>query len=348
MRITSAGERKVGARGWLAWGLAAAIALEPATAAASAAVATTGAMVAPAVPHALFKKKKKKKKKKRAKGPAKIGPEVSVDSANTKREAIRAAAKSDVDAGNFADAAKTLEENGAILGDPVVYLEAADLRIQAAEKDRDIDQAEMAIESSRIAADIAGYYEAVAAGSAESAWLVIDPSTAGELSSRADDTIAKAESLIEEIEAEQENAAVASGPSDKPKRERKRRKKGDMAPGTGLIAAGSGMLVVGAAGVSMAIAGLVISSRKQGEVEKLVLPMDQAQVDELDKEGNRANSIAIAGAVVAAVGVGVGIPLVVIGVKKRKQAKAAPASASLRLVPRMSRSSAGLALTGRF
>jgi hypothetical protein len=121
-----------------------------------------------------------------------------------------------------------------------------------------------------------------------------------------------------------------------------------MKPGTGLIAAGSGMLVVGAAGVSMAIAGLVISSRKQKEVEDLVLPMDQAEVDKLDDEGNRANTIAIAGAVVAAVGVGVGIPLVVIGVKRRKQANAAPASASLRLVPRLSRGSAGLAITGRF
>jgi hypothetical protein len=339
----------VGARGWVAWGLAAALALEPATAAASAAIATTGALVAPDVPHALFKKKKKKKKKKKAaSGPAKIGPEVSVESANTKREAIRAAAKPDADAGNFADAAKTLEDNGAILGDPVVFLEAADLRLKAAEKDRDIDQAEMAIASSRVAGDIAGYYEAVAAGSVESAWLVIDPSTAGELSSRADDTVARAESLIEEIEAEKENdgAAVASGPTDKPKRERKKR--GKAGPGTGLIAAGSGMLVVGAAGVSMAIAGLVISRRKQDEVEKLTLPMDQAEVDELDKEGNRANSLAIAGAVVAAVGVGVGIPLVVIGVKRRKEAKNAPASASLRLVPRLSRSSAGLAISGRF
>jgi hypothetical protein len=346
----SAGERRVGARGWVAWGLAAAMALEPATAAASAAIATTGAMVAPTVPHALYKKKKKKKAKKKVEGPAKIGPEVTIESANTKREAIRAAAKGDADAGNFAAAAKTLEDNGAILGDPVVYLEAADLRLKAAEKDRDIDQAEMAIESSRVAADISGYYEAVAAGSAESAWMVIDPSTASDLSSRAADTIARGEKLIEELEEEKENAgaSVASGPSDKPKRERKKRKKGDMKPGTGLIAAGSGMLVVGAAGVSMAIAGLVISSRKQKEVEDLVLPMDQAEVDKLDDEGNRANTIAIAGAVVAAVGVGVGIPLVVIGVKRRKQANAAPASASLRLVPRLSRGSAGLAITGRF
>ena len=338
----------MGARGWVAWGLAAAIALEPATAAASAAIATTGAMAAPAVPHAFYKKKKKKKKKKKAaSGPAKIGPEVSVESANTKREAIRAAAKSDADAGNFADAAKTLEDNGAILGDPVVFLEAADLRLQAAEKDRDIDQAEMAIESSRIAADISGYYETVAAGSAESAWLVIDPSTAGELSSRADDTIARAEKLIEDIENEEENTeAVATGPTDKPKRERKKR--GKAGPGTGLLAAGSGMLVVGAAGLSMTIAGVVISGRKQDEVEKLSLPMDQAEVDKLDKEGNRANNIAIAGAVVAAVGVGVGIPLVVIGVKRRKAAKAAPASATLRLSPRVSRSSAGLSLSGRF
>jgi hypothetical protein len=126
----SAGERRVGARGWVAWGLAAAMALEPATAAASAAIATTGAMVAPTVPHALYKKKKKKKAKKKVEGPAKIGPEVTTESANTKREAIRAAAKGDADAGNFAAAAKTLEDNGAILGDPVVYLEAADLRLR--------------------------------------------------------------------------------------------------------------------------------------------------------------------------------------------------------------------------
>lgn len=338
--------------------VAAAVAFEPAIAAAQTrstpVTPMTVAGPATAAPASLFKPKKKKKKKrgggkkkkKRAKKPEKKGPDLTPNDAESKREAIRGAAQGDVDSGDYAAAAQTMEDNAAQLGDPISFLEAADLRIRAAEKDRDISQAESAITSAQIAGDIAGFYEDVGAGMQQSGWLVIDPASAGDLSARADSTIERAEALIAEIEAEQaEDAPVAAVGDKAPKANKKPREK---KPGLALIAAGSALSVVGAGGVSMAIAGLVISSRKQKEVEDTMLPAEQDRVDELDKEGNRANIIAFVGAGIAVVGFGVGIPLVIVGAKRRKDAKNAPASAHLKLAPKFSRGSAGLALSGRF
>ena len=340
----------------VAFGVAAALALEPAVAAAQASAPVAPLTVAgPAtgVPASLFKPKKKKGggkkrgggKKKKKPAPEKTGPDLTPNDAEGKREAIREAAQGDVDAGDYAAAAQTMEDNAAQLGDPISFLEAADLRIRAAEKERDVSQAEAAIASAEIAGDIAGFYQEVDAGTQSSDWLVIDPAAAGDLSARADSTIERAEALIEEIEAEKakdEPVAAADGKTPKVKKQREKK------PGLALIAAGSGLSVLGAAGVSMAIAGLVISSQKQKEVEGTMLPEEQAKVDQLDKEGNRANVIAFVGAGIAVVGFGVGIPLVIVGAKRRKDAKNAPASAHLRLVPKLSRRAAGLAVSGKF
>ena len=95
----------------------------------------------------------------------------------------------------------------------------------------------------------------------------------------------------------------------------------------------------------------MIGARKQSEVEEVAeeppSPQRDQEIDDLDKEGARANILTYIGAGVGAVGLGVGITLIVLGVKKRKQAGAAPASA-MRLAPSVSRTQAGLVLSGRF
>lgn len=277
-----------------------------------------------------------------------MAPSLSPDSAEGKREAIRDAAKDDIEAENYAAAADTLAENAALLGDPVTYMEAAELHLQQADKDRDPAQCEAAIEVATIALDILHFYDAVAKGDASSSWKVIDPGDAAGMITETEAIIEKAEALIETIEEEKAAAAAAAesgdggapaGPVDQPKKEKK--------PGTGLIVGGAVAATVGVAGVSMAIAGLVISRGKQKEVEELMRPADDDEIAAIDEEGKQANLIAFIGAGIGAVGLAVGVPLLIVGAKKRKQG-ATTAATSLRVAPALTRTSSGLSLSGRF
>jgi hypothetical protein len=299
----------------------------------------------PSAPYLMLAKKKKKP----AAAEEEPGPRLTPDAAEPKRQAIRDAVQPARDAGNLAEVADGLERNAAQLGDPVTMLEAAEARLEAAKKDRKTDTAEAAIETSKRSLDILHFYAAVNNGEATSDWLVIEPGDAGGLIDRADGVVRDAEALIEEIEAE-DDAEGAAAPADGGKKAKKKRKKGEAKPGTGMIAAGSVFTLVGVAGVSMVVAGTVISAGKQNDVEKFS-PGDP-EVDKLDDEGKRANLIAYIGAGVAVAGFAVGLPLIIIGAKKRKQGKAPPASASTRsslvLAPVFGGGTAALSLRGRF
>jgi hypothetical protein len=266
--------------------------------------------------------------------------------AEPKREAIRAAVADDVKAEKWGDAADTTEKNAAQLGDPLSFRDAAQHRLAQARADRDVDAANAAIETARITLDILHYYDAVASGAVESEWQPIEPSSASSMISEVEAIVEEAEELIEEIEAEAAagDGAATAAPAGKTKKKRERK---PAKPGTVLIALGAGFSAIGAGGLSLAVAGLVISSSKQKEVEQLTLPDDQAQVDRLDEEGSRANLLAWVGAGVAVAGLAVGVPLIVVGVMRRK--KGSPgAAAQLRVAPAVSRSFGGVALHGRF
>lgn len=289
---------------------------------------------------------KKKKKKAPVEEP---GPRLTPDSAEPKRQAIRDAVQSSRDSGDFATVADKLEKNAAQLGDPVTMLESAEARLEAAKKDRNTATAEASIETSRRALDILHFYSAVNNGEATSDWLVIEPGDASGYIERADGVVSQAEALIEEIEAEKATN-VAAGPTDDGKK-KKRRKKGESKPGTGMIAAGSIFTLVGVGGVSMVIAGTAISASKQNEVEKFM--EGDPQVDKLDEEGRRANLIAYIGAGVAVAGFAIGLPLLILGVKKRKAGAAGPPAtattrSSLVVAPAFGAGSAALSLRGRF
>lgn len=297
-------------------------------------------------PAAAFFAKQKKKKKAPEPEP---GPRLTPDAAEPKRQAIRDSAQASKDAGNFAAAADTLERNAEQLGDPVTMLEAAEARLEGAKKDRNIEAAEATIETSKRALDILHFYSAVNNGEATSDWLVIEPGDAGGLIDRADGVVTQAEGLIDEIEAE--NASkVAAGPAKDGKKEKKKRERGESKPGTGMIVAGSIFTAVGVGGVSMVVAGTVISASKQNEVEKF-MPGDP-EVDDLDAAGKRANLIAYIGAGVAVAGLAIGLPLLILGVKKRKQGSGPPSTASVRkslvVAPAFAPGAAALSLRGRF
>lgn len=296
----------------------------------------------PAVPLA-FKKKKKKKKPAAAK-PSRLSP----DAAEGKRQAIRDAVQSDRDSGNMDAVARGLEDNGALLGDPVVIMEAGEVRLGIAEQERDTDQAQRSIETTHVALDILYFYDAVSDGQTHSDWLVIEPGSASGLISDARRQIDRAESLIEEIERER---SAAEGSGDAPvvsqrKADKKERK--PMRPGTGLIIAGTAFTAVGVAGAGLGFAGLAISSSKQKEVDGKQIPDEQDEVERLDEEGRRANIMGYTGIAVAAGALAIGIPLLVVGVMKRKKSKNPSASAGIQLTPVMSAHHNGFMLTGSF
>jgi hypothetical protein len=307
--------------------------------------------------YAFAKKKKKKKKAKKPDVEEDPDPKITPESADGKRNAIRGSVQGARDSGDWESVASGLEKNAPLLGDPVTMLEAGEARVEAAAKQRSVEQAELAIEDTRIALDILHFYDAVSSGAATSSWHVIAPGDAAALIERGDAQIERAESLISEIEAEKVAAAGSKGKDDgddeKKKKKKKKRNKGDKAkPGTGMIAAGSVFTVVGVAGLAMVIVGTVRSSAAQKEVEKL--DPNDPDVDTYDKIGKQSNIVAYAGAGLAVAGFAVGLPLLIVGVKRRKQAGDAPASASVQrrngfaLSPMLGAGTQGLVIRGRF
>lgn len=284
----------------------------------------------------------KKKKKKGSSGG------LTPDSAEEKRQAIRDAVASDVEGERWSAAAEETENNAALLGDPVSYQQAAEYRLEQAKADRDIDAANAAIETATIALDIFHFYDAVDSGEAVSDWKVIDPSTAAGSASEVEGLIERAEELIEEIEAEQaETDDGGGGGSDAAVAKKKRKKRGKAKPGTVFLGVGAGLAAVGLAGAAAGIAGLVISSKKQEEVEGFTGIDQQADRDRLDEEGSRANLIGWVGLGVGAVGLAAGTALIVVGVMRRK--KAGPSSsARIQVAPSFTAKSGGLVLQGRF
>lgn len=309
--------------------------LTPTPAASAMAAAVPGA-VSQAL-YQLFMAKKKKSS----------GGGLTPADAETKREAIRAAVAEDVKAEKWGDAADTTEDNAAQLGDPLSFRDAAQHRLAQARKDRDIDAANAAIETAKIALDILHYYDAVASGEVESEWQPIEPSSASGMISEVEGIVDEAEELIAEIEAEQAAGEAGDGGATPAGKTKKKRDRKPAQPGTLFIALGAAFTAVGAGGLSLAVAGLVISSSKQKEVEKLTLPMDQDRVDQLDEEGSRANLLSYVGAGVAVAGLAVGVPLLVVGVMRRKKGNPG-SSAQLQVTPSMSRGFGGVALSGRF
>lgn len=298
--------------------------------------------VAAAVPGAVSQALMMAKKKKSGGG----GGLTPAD-AESKREAIRAAVAEDVKAERWSDAADTTEDNAAQLGDPLSFRDAAQHRLAQARKDRDIDAAKAAIETAKVSLDILHYYDAVASGEVESEWQPIEPSSASSMISEVEGIVDEAEELIAEIEAEQAASETGDGGKTPAGKTKKKRDRKPGQPGTLFIALGAAFTAVGVGGVSLAVAGLVISSSKQKEVEKLTLPQDQDRVDELDKEGSRANLLSYVGAGVAVAGLAVGVPLLVVGVMRRKNGNPG-SSAQLRVTPAVSRGFGGMALSGRF
>jgi hypothetical protein len=229
-------------------------------------------------------------------------------------------------------------------GDPELFLLAAQLALDEADRARDIELAQHAAELATITRDI-GLYLADDQNYAATDWKPVTLVRAAELAELARSLAGKADDLVDAIEAERAAAeaearrAAELAAQQKAKRERK--------PGTGLIAGGSVALMLGAGGLGMIGAGIAIGQARQRDAEALLLPQQLDELAELDRRGAQANTIAYAGIGVAVVGLAVGTALIVIGVKKRK-ASGSTQETALRVGGWLDRDTGGLLVGGRF
>lgn len=292
-------------------------------------LATVSPSAAASTPSFAFAMAKKKKKKKKAKEPEN---KLTAAQAEEARAPIKQRAEGMGDSPGAA--ASMLAEEARKLGDPVLFIEAADAYRAAGAADREIEPVESAIGEAKIALDILYFLQDPRA---DPNWEIVAEVEVTDLISRAKTLIDDSETLIEEIEAEQ-----APPPPPETEEEKTPRPK----DGRGFIAAGSLLTVVGVGGLGMMGAGLAMGSAAQKEVEDPTVTGDA--FDEADAKGKRANVISYAGIGVAAVGLISGVALLAIGVKKRKAYRADNAESAVRLTPAIGPAMTGLSLSGRF
>ncbi|MEM6993451.1 MAG: hypothetical protein AAF721_23255 [Myxococcota bacterium] len=278
-------------------------------------------------------------------------PSISPETAGEKRDAIRESAAKHGDKEDWEAMADALESNAKLIGDPVTLMESAEARMKFAEAEGDTDICEQARETTNVALDILHFYDSVSTGGARSRWKVIDPDLASGLISDAEAQLEQADECVESIEnaavEEEDGAVAAGGGAKKAKKKKEKKKRGPAKPGTVLIGVGAGVAVLGLAGIGVGVAGLASGSAKQKEVEDLIVPEMQDEVDKLDEEGKRANLLGIVGMAVGGGLLLAGGALLVVGVLKRKKAGNVPAAARINVSPMIGRSN-GLAIQGRF
>ncbi|MCX4247577.1 hypothetical protein [Paraliomyxa miuraensis] len=219
-------------------------------------------------------------------------------------------------------------------GDPVLFLDAADVYLAMAKEEREISSAETAKMRAQTAQDVLYFH--LDSASDPDYRLVATEDVSG-LLARASALIDDADATIAEIEAEQD-AVVA--PEAAPKR-----KQGN---GRGLRIAGAGFIGLGVAGLGLGAAGMAIGRINQKRVDDPAVY--GTEFDEFDAKGRRGNLLAGVGLAVGGVGLVLGVTLLVIGKRRGKNAGSAPQEspsdeeASVMLLP----TGRGLALTGRF
>lgn len=268
--------------------------------------------------------------------PTKLSP----DEAEEARESARTDAAGDMESGNFSGAGYTLDVAAGEMGDPVLFLEAADAYISQAEADRSTEMAETAINRAQIALDILYFLADGDQYGATRYHVLAEEDIDGKIG-RAKGTVSKAEALIEEIEAEQAAAeAEPEGPKEEPKETK------PIKPGTGLIIGGSVSLVVGLGGIGMMAAYLAVGGGVQSQVDALdpANEMDVAEYDRLDAQGKQTNILAGVGAGIGGVGLILGGVLIGLGAKKMKEGGGGKEKASALVIPTTN----GLAVVGKF
>jgi hypothetical protein len=238
-----------------------------------------------------------------------------------------------------AAAGKALDIAASEKGDPVLYLEAGDAYLRAAEADSQTAYAEAARERARISLDILYFHLDDAA---DPRFQLVSGTEIPALIDRAEELLAEADAVQTELAAPTLEDAD-DGDTDPDGKKRKRRRKTGK-PGRIMIISGAGSASVGGALLVMGIAGLGVGAARQREAQDPAVYGDQ--YDAVDRRGRRANAIAGVGLGLGAALVAAGVTLVVLGTKRKKAA--ASDDTMVRVGPRFDTHGGGVSLSGRF
>lgn len=328
MMSTRSSSSRLSLRGSTKCGLVAAVIVGLAAPPAHATLGTTTASV-----NAFFRVKREK---------------VTPEKAGAARAEAQVRANAVQKTGDPMGAGVVLDEGASVWGDPVLYLDAADIYLAAAKEQSDTGLVDAAEERARISRDILFFSLDSAA---DRDFRLVEMSEVPDLINRADDLLERCSATRKEIEAASATPEEEEEEEEAP-REKASKKKILFATGVASAAIGGGLLVMG--GV-----GLILGAVRQNKAEDPFIYGDS--YDAVEAQGQSANLI-------AGVGLGVGGALAVTGVtlillskrkpkkgkKKKKKGgdgedEAAPEDDNIvRVAPMFGSGRGGLAVTGRF
>lgn len=239
-----------------------------------------------------------------------------------------------------------LDEGAAVWGDPVLFLDAADMYLLAAQEQKDTGLIDAAEERARIARDILFYH---LDSTADASFKLVPIGDVPGLISRAEALLNEAGPLRDSIVNAEPEEEEDEEEEDKPKKKRSKKK---ILFGTGVAAAtiGGALLLVG-------VAGLGIGAARQVEAEDNTVYGDE--YDAVAAKGEQGNLIAGLGFGFGGAFAIAGATLIILskakprkGKKKKKKKKDdedAPEDDNVvRVGPTFGAGHSGLAVTGRF
>jgi hypothetical protein len=263
-----------------------------------------------------------------------VTPQMAQERRTDAQEAARALQK----IGDPVSAGIRLDEGAAHWGDPVLYLDAAEMYFEAAKEKRDVAYVHAGIERASIATDILYFH--LDSGSDRDFRMVATGELPG-LIARANELHKRGEQLIDEVElgesAPEENA-------EEPEKKKKKRRKGKA--DKALFISGAGLTAVGGALLVMGVAGLGLGAARQNEAERPdTLGVDY---DAVAQKGRKANVMAGVGFGLGGAAVIAGVTLILVSKARGKKKKRADDDKMVRLSPAGGPAGGGLVLNGRF
>lgn len=241
-----------------------------------------------------------------------------------------------------------LDEGASIWGDPVLYLDAADVYLDAAAEQSDTGLVDAAEERARISRDILFFSLDSAA---DKDFRLVEMSEIPNLINRADELLERCSSTRKEIESASAEPDEEEEEEDEP-RKKPKKEKILFATGVASAAVGGGLLLMG--GV-----GLVLGAVRQNQAEDAFVYGDA--YDAVEAQGRNANLIAGLGLGIGGALAVTGVTLILLSKRKPKKGKkkkkkggdgeddAAPEDDNIvRVAPMFGTGRGGFAVSGRF
>ncbi|MEM6994101.1 MAG: hypothetical protein AAF721_26545 [Myxococcota bacterium] len=267
------------------------------------------------------------------------GPTMTPEKAAALRIAPQTNGRGMIDAGDAAGAGVAYDLAASEHGDPVLYLDAGDAYVIAAEADENVELCDVAVERAAIALDLL-YFSIDDA--ADSKFRLVETSDVPDLIARAQALQDTAEETRERILAAKDSP-VASAAAPK-----KERKKGN---GKWMKIGGIGLASVGGALTVMGVVGLGMGAFNQARADDPGIY--GPDYDEVEVKGERANLIAGLGFGFGGAAAIAGVTLYLVGRSRAKKAGAGGDKEEkpienddpvVRIAPTLN----GMAVSGRF